>query len=312
MSNPASAFDSPWKAAIEEYLPDFFALFFPVAYADIDWSRGYAFLDSELQQVMRDAEIGLLRVDRLVRVWRKGGADAWVLVHVEMQNDPRAGFARRMCVYNNRLYDRYNRDVARLAVLGDEQITWRPAAFRRGLWGCYEEFGYPVVKLADWRARRQVLEADDNPFATVILAHLAAQDTLRDVPGRQVAKLALVRRLYERGYTRERILSLFRFIDWLLALPQAAEDEVWSDITRLEEERQMTYITSVERRGIEKGREEEAQRALRRVLERRFGAAASDLVDQLAGVHDLARLEALLDLAITAVGPDEVRALLGS
>jgi hypothetical protein len=35
----------------------------------------------------------------------------------------------------------------------------------------------------------------DNPFATILLAHLAAQETRQDVPGRQRTKLALVRRL---------------------------------------------------------------------------------------------------------------------
>ncbi len=123
MSNPTNEFDGAWKAAIEEYLPDFFAFFFPVAYADIDWSRGYAFLDSELQQLVRDAEIGLLRLDRLVQVWRAGGEDTFVMVHVELQNDPETAFAQRMCVYNNRLYDRYTTDVASLGVLGDEQVS---------------------------------------------------------------------------------------------------------------------------------------------------------------------------------------------
>jgi hypothetical protein len=312
--NPASDFDGAWKAAIEEYLPEFFALFFPAAYADIDWSQGYAFLDSELQQVMRDAETGLLRLDRLVQVWREGGVDAQVLVHVELQNDPETEFARRMSMYNNRLYDRYNRDIASLAVLGDEARNWRPARFRRELWNCYEEFGYPIVKLTDWRAQRQILEASDNPFATVILAHLAVQETRHDVPGRQGAKLALVRRLYERGYSRERILSLFRFVDWLLALPVAAQKAVWQDIAHYEEERQVTYITSVERIGIEKGRQEglqeEARRMLRHVLERRFGAVPTELLDQLESVRDVAKLEALHDLALTATSPDELRALL--
>jgi hypothetical protein len=35
-------------------------------------------------------------------------------------------------------------------------------------------FQYPVAKLADWRDRRAELEASDDPFATVVLAHLAA------------------------------------------------------------------------------------------------------------------------------------------
>ena len=47
-----------------------------------------------------------------------------------------------------------------------------------------------------------------------------------------------------------------------------------------------------------------------RVLERRFGAVPTELVEQLESVRDVAKLEALLDLAITAASADEVRALL--
>ena len=41
-------FDSPWKEALEQALPDFLALFFPEAHAGTDWSRGYRFRDKEL------------------------------------------------------------------------------------------------------------------------------------------------------------------------------------------------------------------------------------------------------------------------
>ena len=85
---------------------------------------------------------------------------------------------------------------------------------------------YPVAKLADWRTQLQTLEERDNPFAVAVLAHLAAQDTRGDAERREVAKLGLIRRLYERGYDRERVLSLFGFIDWLLALPLEHEARV--------------------------------------------------------------------------------------
>jgi hypothetical protein len=68
MSVPTSDYDHPWKDALEEYMPDFLALFFPDIYADIDWSVPPVFLDSELQQIARDAETGVVRVDKLVRL----------------------------------------------------------------------------------------------------------------------------------------------------------------------------------------------------------------------------------------------------
>ncbi|MGH2411963.1 MAG: hypothetical protein ACRDGS_16600, partial [Chloroflexota bacterium] len=76
--------------------------------------------------------------------------------------------------------------------------------------------------------------ASENPFATVVLAHLAAQDTQGKVQERRRVKIEMIRRLFARGYSRERVLSLLRFIDWLLALPSVIEKEIRQEITILE------------------------------------------------------------------------------
>ena len=58
MDIPQSDYDSAWKIALDNFLPQCLALFFPIAYEGIDWTRGYEFLDKELQKVMWDVEIG--------------------------------------------------------------------------------------------------------------------------------------------------------------------------------------------------------------------------------------------------------------
>jgi len=58
-------YDSPWKDAIEEYFADCIRFFFPQVYADIDWSKGYTFLDKELQKVVRRSTITRHYVDKL-------------------------------------------------------------------------------------------------------------------------------------------------------------------------------------------------------------------------------------------------------
>ena len=83
MDMPRVDYDTPWKAIIERYLPEFMAFFFPDVYREIAWERGYTFLDKELQQIVRDAASGSRRVDKLVRVYRRGdGAEIWVLIHI--------------------------------------------------------------------------------------------------------------------------------------------------------------------------------------------------------------------------------------
>ncbi|WP_287042364.1 hypothetical protein [Desulfonatronospira sp. MSAO_Bac3] len=57
-------YDSPWKVALERYFPEFMEFYFPGIFADIDWSSGYDFLDKELQQVTKDAELGRRYVDK--------------------------------------------------------------------------------------------------------------------------------------------------------------------------------------------------------------------------------------------------------
>jgi flagellar biosynthesis/type III secretory pathway protein FliH len=314
MHNPTSDFDNPWKEALEEYLQHFLALCFPVIHADIDWSVPHRFLNAELQQIAREAKAGPVRADKLVQVTRRGGSGTWVLIHVEVQSQDETGFAYRMYIYNTRVFEYYECDVVSLGVLADERPRWRPRVYRRELWDCSLTFRYPIFKLADWRERQEELRASDNPFVTVLLAHLAAQETRQDVRGRQGAKLALVRRLYERGYDRERVLSPFRFIDWLLALPRAAEQEVRVAIAQLEEERRMPYITSIERlaaeegrqEGREEGRAEEARRAVLRVVGRRFGAVPSGLEERLSDMTEVPQLEVLHDMAITAASIEAV------
>ena len=112
-------YDSPWKEALERYFPAFLAFFFPEAHGDIAWARGYEFLDKELQQAVRDAELGRRLADKLVKVWRLDGHAAWVLIHLEIQGQYDAGFAERMFTYYYRLHDRHHRPLASFALLTD-------------------------------------------------------------------------------------------------------------------------------------------------------------------------------------------------
>jgi hypothetical protein len=299
MSAPAGDYDSPWKQALELFFPDFMALFFPAAHDDIDWRRGYRFLDKELQQVARDAELGRRYADTLAQVWRQGGEETWVLVHVEVQGQPQGEFAERMYVYNYRLYDRYRRPVASLAVLADEQAGWRPGEFSYELWGCRPGLVFPSVKLLDYRPRWSSLEASGNPFATVVMAHLKAQETRHDPAARQTWKLWLTKRLYKLGYDRQQVLDLFGFVDWVLQLPGPQELAFWHEVQEMEEEKRMRYITSVERIGIQQGMQQGQAEMVLRVLSRRFGALSPGLAAAVRSVPS-EQMPDLLDVALAA------------
>ena len=239
------------------------------------------------------------------------------MIHLEVQGDPDADLAERLFVYNYRIFDRHRRPVVSLAVLADERAQWRPNQFGWQRWGCDVGIRFPSVKLLDYRARWAELEASPNPFAVVVQAHLKTQETRHAPQERYRAKLALAKSLYRRGWARGDILELFRFIDWMLRLPEELEEQLWSEIQTFETVEHMPYVTSVERIGIRKGIQEGIQQGIQqgvqqgleqerllllRMARKRFDADVADqaapLLARITSPQTLADLaEALLDAA---------------
>jgi hypothetical protein len=303
MTNPNTEYDSPWKEIIQLYFEDFMLFFFPQVHSQIDWSRGFEFLDQELQQVVRDAELGKRLVDKLVKVYRRTGEEIWVLVHIEIQAQEEGKFPERMFVYNYRIFDRYKRPVASLAVLADSSRTWRPNQFGYKLFGCTVDFKFPVVKLVDYQQHFEELEESRNPFATVVLAHLAALQTRDNRVERKAQKLALVRRLYEKELSREQVLNLFAFLDWMLTLPLELEREFEVEVEKLEEEQRMKYVTSFERNA----RRESLLEGIEVSLEVKFGSEGLNLLPEISQIYDIERLRTILVRIKTANSLSELR-----
>jgi len=249
-------YDSPWKDILESYFPEFMEFFFPKAYKEIDWDKGYDFLDKELQKIVRDAEIERKYVDKLARVRLKNGSEEWAFIHVDVQSQYEKDFAERMYVYNYRLFDRFHVHAVSFAVLGDQSGKWRPNRFTKKKWGCEVSFKFPVVKLTRYRKRMKFLRESSNPFAVITLAHLKNQATAKDRQKRLNEKIRIIKHLYQKGFSRQDIINLFRFIDWLMFLPEELDNSFREEIVRFEEEKKMQYITSVERVGYKRGYEQ--------------------------------------------------------
>ncbi len=166
-------------------------------------SRGFEFLDKELQKITADAAVGRRVVDKLVKVWLKSGEEVWALVHVEVQGQREKGFERRLYVSNFRMYDRFGAPVATFVILTDDDENWRPSEYQSELLGTGVQFWCSMTKLLDYRDRLAELEQSQNPFVIVVEAHLAALETRGDEQDRLRQKLALARKLYERGFSRQ-------------------------------------------------------------------------------------------------------------
>ncbi|MEA5596694.1 cytosolic protein [Rivularia sp. UHCC 0363] len=303
MTNPQTKYDSPWKEILQLYFQDFMLFFFPQFHAQIDWSKEPVFLDKELQQVIRDAELGKRLVDKLVKIYLLDGTESWILIHIEVQGQEEDEFSRRMYVYNYRIFDCYNRSVVSIAILGDANSDWRPHQFGYNLFGCRLDFQFPIVKLIDYRQRFEELEASSNPFATLVMAHLIGLETGDNRTQRKQRKIALIRGLYEKGFEREKVVNLFRLIDWMLTLPLELEREFWREYREYEESKDMRYVTSVERIGIEQGIEQGIKQGTKQGLikgialglQLKFGDSGTNLLPEIEEIGDVDVLSAVLD-----------------
>jgi len=271
--------------------------------------------------VVRDAHLGKRIADRLVEVATHANATRWVYIHIEVQGQRDKDFAERLFTYNYRLYDRYRRPVATLAVLADEQPSWKPDRFGYELFGCRHYLEFPTVKLMDYANRIEDLLRDPNPFALVTAAHLLTQQTRNDAEARYAAKWRLSRMLYERDWDKQRIVDLFAVIDWLLHLPTELEHRLWQALSELERNANMPYVTSVQRLGHEEGRREgrregrqEGRREgrqegeaslLQRLLTRRFGSLPPAIQTRLAQAS-ISELDTWGERILDAATLDEV------
>ena len=259
-------YDTPWKEVVRDHFPEFMAFYFPQAHAAIDWSRPHDFLDQEFAALTRDAELGRRVLDKLVRVHLRTGGEQWVLVHLEVQGRHDKDFAERIFVYNYRVYDRYRRPVASLALLTDASKCWRPRAFFYRLLGCQMRIDFPIVKLQDYADRVDELLTLDNPFALVTAAHLLTQKTKGDVHRRRIAKWRLAKQLYQRNWERQRIINLYRVIDWIMSLPKELDVRLHQGILQWERRNAMTYLSSIERIGMEIGMKKGEELGRRKAL----------------------------------------------
>ena len=319
MTENQDEYDSPWKEAISIYFPSCIAFFFPNIHERIDWSIPHEFLEKELQQVMRDDEIGDRKADKLVKIWLRDGSETWLLIHLEIQSQYQATFAERMYVYNSRIFGMYRKKVISLAILADERPHWRPTSYSYQMWGCEVSLKFPIVKLLDYQQDWENLEQNPNPFAPIIAAHLKTQETRQKGAERLQWKLSVVKSLYRRGYTQTEVRQLFRLIDWMMALPKNLETEFRQELEHYEEEMTMPYVTSVERLAREEGLAEGLERGLEQgleqglelgilqtargnviyILEDRFTEIPQELADRINQIEDNELLKVLLKRAFT-------------
>ena len=131
--------------------------------------------------------------------------------------------------------------------------------------------------------------------------------------------MRLVKGLYGRGYNAAQIRQLYRLMERLMTLPKPLAELAWNEIHEFEKEKGMTFITTAERVGIEKGlaeglekgreegREEGLLAGIELGLKLRFAADGLALMPEIRQIQDADLLQQVLASIEQADTPDAVR-----
>ena len=91
--------------------------------------------------------------------------------------------AERMFIYHYRIFDRYKRPVAILAVLADSHKNWKPTSYGFTVLGCKLSVEFPVAKLTDYEERLDELLESDNAFGWITAAHILTKKNKKATSG---------------------------------------------------------------------------------------------------------------------------------
>lgn len=168
------------------------------------------------------------------------------------------------------------------------------------------------VQLTSGESESELL-ASANPFALVTLAQLAENVTAKIDGEKYATKLRLMRLLFGKGYDKAAIRNLFTFIDWILQLPLELELQLQQKLVDSSKDKNMQYVSFLERhaqaKGREEGREEGLELAIQTVLNSRFGDAPTSIMEP-ARQLDENGLQELLTFVLVARSLEDIQTYL--
>ena len=142
---------------------------------------------------------------------------------------------------------------------------------------CELNLKFPIAKILDYESKWDELERSDNPFAIIVMAHLKTKATTSNLAEREKWKWILIRGLYDRGFTKEKVIKLFKIIDTMMTLPKQLQAGLVTKIKHFEEERKMPLISPTEQLAMERGE----QQLIIRQINRRVGEIELSLIDSI-------------------------------
>jgi len=228
---------------------------------------------------------------------------AYWLAHIEVQTQRDSALPRRLLDYHYHIERRHRCRVITFVVLGDLSPSWRPGHFSSDVPPLGMSLGYLSLKLIDLEVKLESPRFRGNPVAMVVRAHLAALRTRHDLEARYTQRVALVRRLYEEGFSQKDVVFIHGLIDRLMILPRPLMIRFKQELFTIEKDKNMPYVDTLTRMSLQEGREEgslaQARESVIEALEIRFGEVSTDLRERITALDNLRTLKAQHRRAIT-------------
>jgi hypothetical protein len=189
--------------------------------------------------------------------------------------------------------------VITFVILGDLSPSWRPGHFSSDVPPLGMSLGYLSLKLIDLEVKLESPRFRGNPVAMVVRAHLAALRTRNDLEARYTQRVALVRRLYEEGFSQKDVVFIHGLIDRLMILPRPLMIRFKQELFTIEKDKDMPYVDTLTRMSREEGSLAQARESVIEALEIRFGEVSAELRERITALDNLRTLKAQLRRAIT-------------
>jgi hypothetical protein len=224
---------------------------------------------------------------------------AYWLAHIEVQTQRDSTLPRRLLDYHYHIERRHRCRVITFVILGDLSPSWRPGRFSSDVPPLGMSLGYMSLKLIDLEVKLETPRFRGNPVAMVVRAHLAALRTRHDLEARYTQRVALVRRLYEEGFSQKDVVFIHGLIDRLMILPRPLMIRFRQELFTIEKDKNMPYVDTLTRMSREEGSLAQARESVIEALEIRFGEVSNDLRERITALDNLRALKAQLRRAIT-------------
>lgn len=208
--------DTLWKGIIEDLAEDFLQFFFPEYVHQMDFSKGFTFLDKELDDFLPAKENRNRRADKLFKVYLKDGEESWFLVHVEFQGYYDPEFPKRMFQMCYRIEEKYHKPLTAVVLYTDTNRSGHFKQYHQSFMGTELIYRFNTFVLMD--NPPDILIKLENIFARALeAAWQGLENPQREGFDLLESKLNLIRPLLNKGYPRDKIRKLIDFVKYYKA-----------------------------------------------------------------------------------------------